>query len=677
MTPAAAAVTAPQPQTWRPPFQSADAVIARSMRTWKPPPRLSLSQWADEKFRLSSESAAEPGRWKTLPYQKGIMDAITDPSVEEVSLMKSARIGYTSMISAGMGYHIEHDPCSQLVVQPTVDDGKEFSKETIAPMLRDVPALAAIRVRDFEEKGSRDASNTLTHKAFPGGILSITGANSGTGFRRKTRRVVWFDEVDVYPPSAGSEGDPIKLGKKRAETFWNRKIVAGSTPLVAGASRIEEMFQAGDQRRYYVPCPHCGHMDFLTFRRGTGDDARGHWMGFDASSPEAAFASAHFNCRACGCEIGHEHKKQMIERGEWRAEKPFHGHASFHIWSAYSYSPGASWGHIAKEFVEASRGGPEQLQTFINTTIGETWVEKGEAPEWERLYQRRERLEIRRVPRGAIAVTCGIDVQMDRLVYEIVAWADDFQTWGLEADVIMGDTAKEETWAKATELIGRQFLGADGLQYPIHMTAVDSGYNTQAVYNWARQHAAQVIACKGSAAARTMLSQPTAVDVTWNGKRITNGCKVWIVGANIVKGEFYGWLRQDPPTKESGKPYPRGFCHFPESDLYDEEYFKQITAEQIVRTVHRRTRRTTIEWTVLPGRENHYLDCRGLNRVAAYHAGLDQVAAERAQAAPQQSEAPPSSPAAAETGGVAPAAPQAAEGVTPGNSWFHGGRRRT
>ncbi len=175
-------------------YADLEAVIRRAMRAWKPPPRLSLSEWADEFFVLSAESAAEPGRWKTLPYQRGLLDAITDPTVSEISVMKSARVGYTLCMSAAIGYFMHQDPSSILVVQPTVDDAKNYSKETIAPMLRDVPVLAGIVFQDLEEKGPKNSSNTLTHKAFPGGILSLVGANSGTGFRRVSRRIIALDE---------------------------------------------------------------------------------------------------------------------------------------------------------------------------------------------------------------------------------------------------------------------------------------------------------------------------------------------------------------------------------------------------------------------------------------------------------------------------------------------------
>jgi phage terminase large subunit GpA-like protein len=611
-------------------FADLDQVVARAMRAWRPPPRRSLSQWADEFFVLSTETAAEPGRWRTLPYQVGIMDAITDPETEQVSLMKSSRVGYTLSVSAAIGYYMHQDPSSILVVQPTVDDSKGFSKETVAPMLRDVPVLAQLRVQDVEYKGPKDGSNTLTHKAFPGGILSLTGANSGTGFRRISRRVVILDEVDAYPVSAGSEGDPVRLAMKRSEAFWNRKTIAGSTPLLAGRSRIEALFLAGDQRRYFVPCPACGHMDFLAFREGE----RGHWMAWTEKMPK----TAHFVCRGCGCEIPHHQKRWMVERGEWRGSQPFKGHASFHIWAAYSYAPNATWEHIVAEFLSSKAEGPEALRTFVNTALGETWVEKGEAPDWQRVYLRREKYELATVPIRPVLLTAGVDVQRDRLVWEVVAWGGDKASWSIDAGVIPGDTSREGAegpWPALDQLLERSWAGLDGVEHRVQLLAIDAGFNTQMVYNWARRYPMnRVIACKGVSTAKTLIGSPSPVDVTTRGKKMARGYKVWPVGVDIAKSELYGWLRLDPPTKESGDPLPPGFCHFPE---HGEEYFKQLTAEHLVSTVNRRGFRV-YEWQVLPGRENHYLDCRVYARAAAALAGLDRHAAGRRVAAPAKTE---------------------------------------
>lgn len=623
---------------------SADDVIARALVAWKPPTKLTVSQWADAHFYLSAESSAQAGRWKTIPYQREPMDAISDPRVERVTLMKSARIGYTKMIDAAIGYSIDQDPCSQMVVQPTVEDAKGFSKEEIAPMIRDTPRLAKIVIEDAEDRGPKDTSNTILHKKYPGGVLSMVGANSGAGFRRISRKKLYLDEVDGYPPSAGSDGDPVKLAEKRTEYFHDRKIVAGSTPKLAGSSRIEQMFEAGDQRRYYVPCPQCDHMDYLVFTRRNGEDgqARGHYMLW----PDGAPREAHFVCSKNGCVIEHQHKRDMVTKGEWRAAKKFEGHASFHIWAAYSFSPNAGWGQLAEEFLEAKRNGPLQLQTFVNTALGETWREAGEAPEWENLYARREHYQIGTVPDGVRFLTAGVDVQKDRFVYEIVGWGNGRASWSIDVGVLPADTSNLDSYVVLDELLDRTFASSRG-PMTVLMLAIDSGYNTQMVYNWVRRKPPnRVIATKGVSTARTFVGSPTPVDVMHNGKRIARGCKVWPVGVDLGKTELYGWLKLGVPSKESGAPYPSGFCHFPE---LGEDYFKQLTAEHLVSLKHKRTGRVTHEWQILPGRENHWLDTRVYARAAAAVAGLDRLR----DAKPAENSAPAEAVAAPPATGTA------------------------
>lgn len=626
-------------------FSSVDDIIERAMEAWRPPPLLSLSEWADREFYLSPESSAEPGRWKTLPYQRGWMDAMTTRGVERVSVIKSARVGYTKTINACIGYHMDQAPCAMLAVQPTVDGAKTYSKEEIAPMLRDCPKLAALTV-DGEESGPRDGGNTMLHKVFPGGVLGVVGANSGAGFRSVSRRLVIFDEVDAYPASAGSDGDPINLGVMRTQAFHDRKIIAGSTPLVAGASRIEQLFEEGDQRRYYVPCPHCGHFAPLVFR---GD--KGHRMEWPEGKPKEAY----FTCQRNGCVIEHKDKRTMVEAGEWRAAKPFDGHASFHIWAAYSYLAKASWGHIAEAFL-AAKPSPETLRTFVNTWLGETWQEQGEAPDWERLHARREQYPTGIAPAEALALTAGVDVQKDRFVYEVVAWGAGKESWSVDAGEVFADTANDTEWLKLDELLNRNFGGMS-----IRMLAVDSGFRTNTAYNWARRHPlSRVIAVKGMATARTLISTGAPVDVTVSGKRIARGYKVFTVGTDVAKGELYGWLKLQRP--EEGQPFPPGWCHFPE---YGEAFFKQLTAEHLVSKPNARGF-TVHEWQVQPGRENHWLDCRVYARAAAALLGLDRMrpppratappVAELASAGVNAQGAAKSAPAPAPPRGPAPRA---------------------
>jgi len=590
-----------------------EAYHAAIREAWRPPTHLTLSEWADRYFYLSPDSGvADPGQWTTLPYQKGVMDAITDPLVESVSWMKSARVGYTRIILAATGYYIHQDPCPIMLVSPTLDDAEEFSKEEIAPTLRDCKVLAAI----VPEATGRDGKNTITLKRFRGGVLDLVGANSGRGFRRKGRRVVFLDEVDAYPVSAGADGDPIKLAIRRTEYFWNRKIVAGSTPLIGGLSRIEKLFLAGDQRRYYVPCTQCGEMAYLVFRREQmeGGEPAGHFMAWPKGKPEAA----HFVCRECGGVIEHKDKRAIVEAGAWRAHAPFTGHASFHLWAAYSYSPNASWGQLAQEFVEANAAGREELKTFVNTALGETWVERGDAPEWERLYARRELYKAGTVPEGVLFVTIGVDVQKASLIYEVVGWGRGKESWSIDAGVLEGDTSDTSPagpWPELAVILDRAYRTPGGIELAAQRMAVDSGAYTQTVYGWCRQFPlSRVAAIKGFDHGAALVGMPQRVDVNMGGKKLKRGYRYWPVVGPIAKAELYGWLRLPTPTDEAraaGVHEAPGYCHFPE---YGEEYFKQLTGEQLEKG----------KWVPVPGRQNHALDCRVYARAAAMMFGLDR-----------------------------------------------------
>lgn len=588
---------------------AAQSWLAGTAATLRPPPKITLSEWADANYRLS-DGSADAGKWTTRPYQRGILDAITDPTVHHVSVQKSARIGWTEIVKIAIAYFMAEDSCPILGVQPTVETAEIFSREMIAPMLRDVPVLQHL-VRGAAVKTT---GRTLLHKTFPGGVLSLVGANSGAGFAMISRRVVAFDEVDRYPPSAGDEGDPIALGEKRAESYWNRKILAGSTPLVEGASRIAEMFMAGDQRRRYWPCPHCGYFDFLTPSQKAD---RGHILRWPSGRPDAAC----FECRGNGCVIDETHKRDMDEAGEWRADEAFAGHASFRIWSAYSTSPNASWAQIAAEFVAATKLGPEKLRTVVNTTFGETWHERGEAPDHERLYERREPYAIGSVPDEAIVLTCGVDVQKDRFVYEVVGWAANKESWSIDYGELHGDTALDATWMLLDELLDRQYVGSDGVLWPIALLAIDSSAFTQPVYDWARRKPRnRVIAIKGDDGPRPIIGAASHIEINYRGKRMQRGYVVFPVGVDTAKGELYGWLQM---PRGDGDP-PAGWCHFPE---HDPEYFLQLTSEHLVTVVNRKTNRSARHWHVIPGRENHALDCRVYARAAAAHLGIDRMRA--------------------------------------------------
>lgn len=561
----------------------ASELVQEALAAFRPPEKLTLSQWADRFAFLSAESSAEAGRWHTLPYQKGIMDAVTDPRVEQITVMKSARVGYTKILNHTIGFHIHQDPCPMMLVQPTLDDAQGYSKEEIAPMIRDTPVLAGL-VSDAKAK---DGANTILQKSFPGGTLSLVGANSARGFRRVSRRIVLFDEVDGYPPSAGTEGDQIKLGIRRSEYYWNRKIIAGSTPTVKDFSRIERMYGETDQRRYFVPCPDCGHMQYLKW-------ANIRWVDNDPST--AAYA-----CEGCGVLIPHSKKRWMVERGEWRATAPGNGrHIGFHIWAAYSYSPNATWPHLVEEFLEAKTN-PEALKTWVNTVLGETWEEDYASKVGaDALLERCEDYEPNVIPAGGLALVIGVDVQDNRLAVGAYAVGRDEELWLVHHAEIYGDPARAEVWKQLDELVLRPWPHELGVELRPDLVAIDSGgHMTNEVYQYARERQAQgVIAIKGqSQRGKPPIGKASKVDVSASGRTLKRGAQVFPVGTDTIKTTLFGRLRHNEPGP--------GYIHFHRGATTD--YFEQLTAEkQVLRFVKGFPVR---EWVKKPSARNEALDC--------------------------------------------------------------------
>jgi len=602
----------------------------------RPETQLTVSQWADQHRQLPKKSSAEPGPWRTdrTPYLREIMDCLSSTSpVEEIVFMKGAQVGGTEAILNALGYEIDHSPGPTIFIQPTVELAKRFSRQRLEPLISVTPRIA----EKVAPARSRDSGNTMLGKDFPGGQLVITGANSAVGLRSMPAQYAFMDEIDGYPVNVDEEGSPIALVEARQRTFARKKRAKVSTPTIKGRSAIEAAYEDSDQRRFYVPCPECGHMQPLVF-------AQLVWTNRGLTPEQAVY-----ECRACYFPIPEHAKNTILARGEWRAEAPEHAGAGkirgYHLNALYAPLGWMSWGEIARQFVDSEQD-PDKYRVFVNTVLGETWAQRGDAPEWEALWRRRDTYALGTVPQGALLLTAGVDVQKDRLVYEVVGWGRGKRSWSVDFGEIPGDTADLEQgpWSQLDELLARQYPHASGLSLPVRMLAVDSGYNTQTVYNWARRYPMnRVIAVKGQDHGGVLIGSPSPVEVLVNGRKLKRGGRVWPVCVGLAKSELYGWLRLELPT--DGSAPAAGFCCWPQ---YDQEYFKQLTAEQLV--AHR-TRKgyVRLEWEQIPGRQNHALDARVYARAAAALAGLDRYTDSDWASRERLLPGPPAAPAATPT----------------------------
>jgi phage terminase large subunit GpA-like protein len=627
-------------------YDGEEDIVSAWIRGLAPDPLLTVSEWADRYRFLSSRASSEAGRYRTdrTPYMRDIMDALS-PShpARRIVFMKAAQVGATEAGNNWVGYCVHQAPGPFLGVQPTTDLAKRLSQQRIEPLIEESPELRALIL----PSRSRDSGNTVLAKRFAGGQLVLTGANSAVGLRSMPARYVFLDEVDAYEGDVDGEGDPVALAVARTRTFGHRaKVFLVSTPTIRGFSRIEREYEASDRRRFFVPCPLCGHMQWLRFER----------LRWDKGEPEGA----RYLCEGCEGPIAEHHKTAMLAAGAWRptavAVDPHT--VGFHISGLYSPVGWLSWAQIAREW-EAAQGDDASLKAAKNTLLGETWAERGEAPDWKRLYERREACPLGTVPRGGLILTAGADVQHDRIEVDVWAWARRLESWLVDHAVLDGDTSRPEVWDELSALLGRAWPHELGARMGLARLAIDAGdgRSTAAVYAWARKAGAgQVAAVKGVEGfdRSTPVDGPTFVDATEAGRKLRRGAKLWKVSVAVFKSETYRFLRLDRPTDEeiaAGIAFPPGFVHLPRG--LSAEWVKQLTAEQLV-TVKDRRGFPRLEWRQMRER-NEALDCRVYARAAAWLLGIDRWDETRWQSLEEQIGA--ALPDAARAAGLVPVSP--------------------
>ena len=497
------------------------------------------------------------------------MDVVLDRDIETIVLMSSSQIGKTEILNNILGYYISQDPCPVLVMQPTLEMARTWSKDRLNPMLKSSKVLKG----KVKEPRAKDSENTVLHKKFDGGFIAVVGANSASGLASRPVRILLADEIDRFPLSAGAEGDPVSLALKRTTTFWNRKIVMASTPTIDGLSRIQTAWNQSDQRHYWVPCPECNEMQVLEW-------ANVKW---EEDKPE----TAKYVCVHCGSLLEEKHKITMIRNGEWRAEGETKKTAGFHINELYS--PWSTWATMAVNFLEAKRH-PEILKTYVNTSLGQCWTDEGEEIESEGLMARRENYDESCVPDDVLVITGGADIQDDRIELQVIGWGLESQSYVLDYQIFWGETSQNQVWQDLDDYLKRRYSRDTLPSLPIACVAIDSGYQTSSVYNYVKvRRGRRIFAIKG----QSQSSKPIAGRPTVAGRQ---RIQLFPAGVDSAKEVIFQWLQV-----EAKGP---GYIHFP--NTCDEEYFKQLTAEK--RVIKYIKGNKTIVW-VKQYKRNESLDC--------------------------------------------------------------------
>ncbi|MDQ7104197.1 phage terminase large subunit family protein [Serratia sp. MF2] len=545
---------------------------------------LSVSEWADSFRILPQSGSSEPGPWRTsrTPYLKGIMDELSASCpTREIVFAKGSQIGASEAGTNWLMYLIDQQPGPLLALQPTELTAMRWSKQRIGPSL--------LQCKKLDNKLQKNNGNTLLQKDFVNGTLILSGANSPASLASMPISAIYFDEVDRYPISAGDEGDPIGLALRRTATFPNAKIYYSSTPTLLEISRVWDLWENSDKRRYMVPCPHCDERQALEFES----------MTWTPGEPD----SAAMVCIHCGCLMEEHHKRTMLSNGVWIAENPKHWRAGFHLSSLYSPAGWMPWADVVRAF-EAAEGKPEEMKVFTNTILGLPWEETGEALAAE-YFEKRKEYYNGEVPNDVLMLTLAADTQHDRIEYEVCGWGVDEESWGIKYGVIYGDMSQlvgrdvsNPTPWEQLDLIRRQiYRREDGREMRIAITLVDSGGKfTDTVYKYTKaREKLRVFSIKGgSVADRPLLSKPTR-----NNKE---KAALFVLGVGKGKSLVYHRLKIQKPGA--------GFCHYPkdESSGYDPLYYSGLTNEKLVK--RRVNGKTVLRWEKPKDKPNEPFDIR-------------------------------------------------------------------
>lgn len=566
-------------------------IIEKALGSVAPPPNMTVSQWADKYRMIPQEGGSEPGPWNTdrAPFQREPMDVITDPDVYEVVIAGSVQLLKSEVLLNAIGYFMHLDPCPMMMVQPDEKNAAEFSNDRIAAMIEATPVL---RERVFSRRGGGTKTSGQFNIRFQGGYLAIASANVPASLRSKPVRVVFMDEVEAYPHSSRDEGDPLGLAEKRTTNFWNRKIFKTSSPKLVGG-RILTAYEQSDRRKYHVPCLECGEKQILRF----GGKDRPYGLKWVHGKPSTVV----YICQGCGAAWKEADKEELLQNGQWIPEAEFNGRAGF--WINSLYSPWFSWEQLVQEYL-VSKDDPTQLQSFVNTRLAEGWEERGESVRESLLMARREDYAAP-VPMKAFILTCGVDVQADRLEALVCGWGKQEECWFVDHTVFWGNPDENQVWRELESYLSRNFRHESGVNLKLTVTMIDAGYKAQRVYEFVDRCSGRVFASAG----RSGWGLPTVKVFRPESGKDRRKVDLHIVAVDEVKDTLIRRLKKQP-----GEPFS---CHFPKTvagektDWCHEEFFAQLTAEKLV-IVRDKLGRQTRTWKKIRDR-NEIWDLFGLN----------------------------------------------------------------
>lgn len=552
----------------------------------QPPPPVDFVSWAERNIVFSKREGPFEGPYNRnlFGYFDEILRALSpDDPCRVVTIKKSAQLGGTVLANIFCGGSMDMDPGDFLFVHPTEDNASRWSKMKLVPFIKSTTALTAV----FPQR-ARDGSDSVLYKERRDGrgAILISGANSPASLSQVSMARQVQDDLAKWEMNAA--GDPETQADSRSRAYEFAKILKVSTPLVEPGCRISKNFELGSQEKLYLPCPHCEHMQPLEWENMLA--------GLDEEHPE----DAHFTCIDCGAEINHHHLPDMRRRGEWRASNPgaLRVHRSFEIWSAYS--PLQSWEQIAREWIKA-KGDPKSEQTFLNDAIGRAYKTTGEAPPWEALRDRGAQSErpIGRIPAGFPVLTCGVDCQIDRVEWQLVARGPNKRRAIVMHGVIPGHISSVEAQDALDALLKQGFLNAAGRSIAIDVLAIDGNAWTEDVWGWAKKHpSSRVIMVRGVASESAPLLVRVKKETNRAGKKLPYSKRFYNFATSVLKMGLYRDLVKTDPLVRGYVDLPRGL---------DDEFYRQLTAESRKPT---KTKQGFIrwEWVKDPNQANEGLD---------------------------------------------------------------------